>query len=76
VADIFELQGTAVLAYRKTVIARHVSRAVPCGLAAAPGMRGMVVNATSLMSEIGNALASQPGEQKRRLHTCYTCFTA
>jgi len=53
--------GSAVLQYRCRVRDEHVARAVPCVLRAAPSLRGMLVNATTLASEIGNALATQPG---------------
>jgi len=62
-AALEELQarGAAVVAYRDSVIASHVARAVPCVMAAAPTWRGVIVNATTMASEIGNALAVRPG---------------
>lgn len=53
--------GRSVLQYRKKVIESHVKRAVPCRLAAAPTLKGMIVNASTLASEIGNALALMDG---------------
>jgi len=54
-------RGRAVVAYQATVVERHVRSAVPCTLAVAPTLRGRLVNATTLTSDIGNALASSPG---------------
>lgn len=62
-ATLLELhtRGEAVVTYRNSVVASHAARAVMCVMAAAPGWRGAIVNATTLASEIGNALALRPG---------------
>lgn len=54
-------KGKAILSYKETVIRAHVARAVPCTMKAAPAFRGMLVNASVMASEIGNALSTQPG---------------
>lgn len=62
-AGIEELmaKGAAILKYKNSVVEAHVQRAQPCRLASAPGFQGMVVNASTVASEIGNALATLPG---------------
>jgi len=54
-------KGRAILEYQDGVVKRHVESAVPCVLAAAPHFAGRLVNATTMASNIGNVLASQPG---------------
>jgi hypothetical protein len=54
-------KGAAITAYKQGVVEGHVRRAVPCRLAAAPQFQGMIVNGTTVASEIGNALATLPG---------------
>lgn len=49
--------GHVLIAYRNLLIERHVKSAVDRRLMIAPGWRTKVVNATVLISEIGNALA-------------------
>jgi oligoribonuclease NrnB/cAMP/cGMP phosphodiesterase (DHH superfamily) len=57
-------KGKAVLQYKESVVQQHVRSAVRCSLresatdAAAAAFRGMVVNSTTLASEIGNALCT------------------
>ena len=53
--------GAAILAYRDKLRDGHASRAAPCRLKVAPQYKGRIVNATTLASDIGNAIASQPG---------------
>jgi len=59
IADIIA-RGQSVLEYRNKEIAFHVAKAVPCVMKAAPGFRGRLLNATTLVSEIGNRLALEP----------------
>jgi hypothetical protein len=54
-------KGSAILEYKETVKTSHVARAVPCVLNVAPHLNGMIVNTSTMASEIGNALASLPG---------------
>ena len=60
VAAVIE-SGRQVLAYRDGVVASHARRAVPARLNAAPGFQVMLVNGTTLASEIGNVLAQEEG---------------
>ena len=54
-------RGKAIVAYKNGVVESHVKRAVPCRLATAPLFQGMVVNGSTVASEIGNALAKLQG---------------
>lgn len=49
-------KGASILEYRNGVVDSHVRRAQPAVLRAAPALRARVVCATTLASEIGNAL--------------------
>ena len=53
-------KGSAIVEYRRTVISSHVRRSVPTTLKIAPqGLRGAIVNCTTLASEIGNAMCKE-----------------
>ena len=55
--DALIKKGGAIVEYRNTVIKSHCRRAVPATLKIAPaGLKGAVVNCTTLASEIGNAM--------------------
>jgi hypothetical protein len=56
-------RGRAILEYKNGVRDSHVKRAVPCRLKAAPQFDGLVVNGSTIASEIGNAMCQQPGIQ-------------
>jgi uncharacterized protein len=54
-------RGSAIVAYKDSVVEGHVRRAAPARLRAAPHLQALVVNASTLASEVGNALATLPG---------------
>ena len=56
-------RGESIVAYKDDVRDSHVKRAVPCTLRAAPGFKGRLVNASTLASEIGNALCKENPEE-------------
>jgi hypothetical protein len=55
------VKGAHVLEHKARERDAHVARAVPATMRAAPHLSARLVNATTLASEIGNALATQPG---------------
>jgi len=62
VDEIIE-RGRAILEYKNGVRDSHVKRALPCRLKAAPQFNGLIVNGSTIASEIGNAMCQQPGIQ-------------
>ena len=62
--------GGSILAYQNEVCASHVKRAVACRLKVAPGFRGRLVNASTLASEIGNALCKEAPEETAAVVYC------
>lgn len=62
VDEIIE-RGRAILEYKNSVRDSHVKRAIPCRLKAAPQFEGLIVNGSTIASEIGNAMCQQPGCQ-------------
>lgn len=51
-------KGRVILEYRNSVRDRHVRSARPCRLKVAPHFQGMIVNASVMASEIGNAICT------------------
>jgi oligoribonuclease NrnB/cAMP/cGMP phosphodiesterase (DHH superfamily) len=62
VDEIIE-RGRAILEYKNGVRDSHVKRAVACRLRAAPQFRALIVNGSTIASEVGHAMCEQPGVQ-------------
>ena len=56
-------RGKSILDYKNKVKDSHVQRSVPCRLIAAPQYACLIVNGSTIASEIGNAMCQLPNVQ-------------